>query len=67
MIKTAEETFFATIIENSKGYQRSLFQSIDHLLNRKADPHFPTGCSGLDLAGSFKTFLQMKLKPSVQV
>ena len=63
MVKTAKETYFATIIEISKGDQRSLFQSIDHLLNRKAVPRFPLSSSDLELAESFKNFLANKIEP----
>ena len=64
MVKTAKKTYFTTIIEISKGDQRSLFQSIDHLLNRKAVPRFPLSSSDLELAESFKNFTsQIKLSP----
>ena len=56
-------TYFATIIEISKGDQRSLFQSIDHLLNRKAVPRFPLSSSDLELAESFKNFFANKIEP----
>ena len=50
MVKTTKETFFTTIFEISKGDQRSLFLSIDHLLNLKAVPRFPSSSSDLELA-----------------
>lgn len=56
-------TYFATIIEISEGDQRSLFQSIDHLLNRKAVPRFPWSSSDLELAESFKNFFANKIEP----
>ena len=61
MIKS-KASYFATIIENNKGDQRSLFQSIDHLLNRKAVPRFPTSSSDLELAESFKNFFADKIE-----
>ena len=63
MVKTAKETYFTTIIEISKGDQRSLFQSIDHLLNRKAVPRFPSSSFDLELAESFKNFFANKIEP----
>ena len=63
MVKTAKETYFATIIEISKGDQRSFFQSIDHLLNCKAVPRFPLSSSDLELAESFKNFFANKIEP----
>ena len=63
MVKTAKETYFATIIEISKGDQRSLFQSIDHPLNCKAVPRFPLSSSDLELAESFKNFFANKIEP----
>ena len=62
MIKSAKESYFATIIENNKGDQRSLFQSIDHLLNCKAVSRFSTSSSDLELAESFKNFFADKIE-----
>ena len=56
-------TYFATIIEISKGDQHSLFQSVDHLLNRKAVPCFSLSSSDLELAESFKNFFANKIEP----
>ena len=63
MVKTAKETYFATIIEINKGDQRSLFQSIDRLLNSKAVPRFPSSSSDLEVAESFKNFFANKIEP----
>ena len=53
--KLLKKPTFATVIEISKGDQRSLLQSIDHLLNREFIPRF--------LAESFKNFFANKIEP----
>ena len=56
------------LLRYARATKRSLFQSIDHLLNRIAVPRFPLSSSDLELAESFKNFTsQIELSPSVRV
>ena len=58
MVKTAKETYFATITEISKGDQGRLFQFIANILNRKAVPRFPLTSSDRGTCWKFQEFLR---------
>ena len=62
--KLLKKPTWPPLLRLARATKRSLFQSIDHLLNRIAVPRFPLSSSHLELAESFKNFTsQIKLSP----
>lgn len=62
LVRDAKENYFSSFIENSDGDQRTLFRSIDLLLNRKPESRFPTCSSDHQLVENFNNFLLIKLR-----
>ena len=62
MIRDAKKYIYcSSIIAKNKGNQKVLLQTIDQLLQRKQEPHFPTSTSSERLANEFAAFFHEKI------
>ena len=62
MIVHAKENYYAALIDWHKGNQRALFRTVDKLLHRKSEAHFPSCSSDKLLVEQFnESFIQKTL------
>lgn len=62
LVKEAKETYYASVIDSNKGNQRTLFNCIDALLNKKCEPRYPSSTTEDNLAQLFINFFDDKIK-----
>ena len=61
MIVHAKENYYAVLIDEHKGNQRALFRTVDKLLYRKPEAHFPSCSSDKLLVEQFNEFFTQKI------
>ena len=56
MIKDAKTNYYSNIINENRGNQKVLFNTIDKLLHRNVEKRYPTALSANELANTFADF-----------
>ena len=62
MIKDAKTNYYSNIINENKGNQKVLFNTIDNLLHRNVEKRYPTALSANELANTFADFFHKKIE-----
>ena len=62
MIKDAKTNYYSNIINENKGNQKVLFNTIDKLLHRNVEKRYPTASSANELANTFADFFHKKIE-----
>lgn len=62
LLKEAKEIYYASVIDSDKGNQRTLFNCIDALLNKKCEPRYPSSTTDDNLVQSSINFFDDKIK-----
>jgi len=57
LMKSAKMSYYASLINDNKYDFRVLFKSIDHLLHRKPEKHYPTCGSTKELCNKYASVL----------
>ena len=61
LISNAKVDYYSGLIEDHRGDQRILFQTVDKLLHKRAEPSCPPSSSDVDLAERFADFFNSKI------
>jgi len=62
LIKKAKENYYSNIIQENKGNQKVLFNTVTRLLHRNTEKRYPTAPSSGVLANRFADFFCQKIK-----
>ena len=61
LISNAKLEYYSGLIEDHRGDQRILFQTVDKLLHKRAEPMYPHSSSDVDLAKRFADFFNSRI------
>ena len=61
LISNAKLEYYSGLIEDHRGDQRILFQTVDKLLHKRAEPMYPHSSSDVDLAERFADFFNSRI------
>ncbi len=62
MIKTVKTNYYSNIINDNKGDQKVLFNTIDKLLHRNVVKKYPKASSAQELVNTFADFFHHKIE-----
>ena len=60
-LKRAKSSYFSSIISDNTSNQKILLNTVDKLLHRRPEKHFPTASSTMELGNNFAEFFHNKI------